>query len=151
MASAYRRLSSKAIAHPQNYGNNERELYSEVIDRVIMQTDLSHINFKPFPGVAGLDVCVFDVDLKRQIVDAVFRFPANETVALHRHVSQTNMLILSGELIIYDDDGSVRDRRTAGHYFTGTQDDVHIEGGGPDGAVVFYLSLIHISEPTRPY
>ena len=103
-----------------------------------MQTDLSNINFKPFPGVAGLDVCVFDVDLERQIVDAVFRFPANETVALHRHVSQTNMLILSGELIIYDDDGSVRDRRTAGQYFTGTQDDVHIEGGGPDGAVVFY-------------
>ena len=88
--------------------------------------------------MAGLDVCVLDIDQERQIVDAVFRFPANDTVALHRHVSQTNMLILEGELIIYEDDGSVRDRRLAGQYFPGTRDDVHTEGGGPDGAIVHY-------------
>ena len=99
---------------------------------------LANITFKPFPGVKGLEVCVFDVDLENQIVDALFRFPANDTVALHRHVSQTNMLILQGELIIYEDDGSVRDRRAAGQYFTGKRDDVHTEGGGPDGAVVLY-------------
>ena len=96
------------------------------------------LNFQPFPGVAGLDVCVLDIDQERQIVDAVFRFPANDTVALHRHVSQTNMLILEGELIIYEDDGSVRDRRLAGQYFPGTRDDVHTEGGGPNGAIVLY-------------
>jgi len=73
------------------------------------------MNFQPFPGVTGLDVCVLDIDLERQIVDAVFRFPAGDIVALHRHVSKTNMLILEGELIIYEDDGSVRDRRLAGH------------------------------------
>jgi len=100
--------------------------------------DFSDIKFQPFPGVAGLDVCVLDIDQERQIVDAVFRFPVNDTVALHRHVSQTNMLILEGELIIYEDDGSVRDRRKAGQYFTGTRDDVHTEGGGPDGAIVLY-------------
>lgn len=88
--------------------------------------------------MAGLDVCVLDIDFERQIADAVFRFPANDTVALHRHVSQTNMLILDGELIIYEDDGSVRERRTAGQYFPGKRDDVHTEGGGPDGAIVLY-------------
>lgn len=98
----------------------------------------SNINFQPFPGVEGLEVCVLDIDKDRQIIDAVFRFPANETVALHRHVSQTNMLILSGELLIYEDDGSVRDRRKTGQYFTGVKNDVHTEGGGPDGAIVFY-------------
>ena len=103
-----------------------------------MKTDVSDIKFQPFPGVEGLEVCVFDVDRERQIVNAAFRFPANQTVALHRHVSQTNMLILSGELILYEDDGAVRERRKAGQYFAGTQDDVHTEGGGPDGAVVFY-------------
>ncbi len=103
-----------------------------------MQTDISNIDFKPFPGVAGLEVCVFDIDAQRQIVDAVFRFPANQKVALHRHVSQTNMLILSGELIMYEDDGSVRSRRQAGQYFTGAKNDAHLEGGGPEGAVVFY-------------
>lgn len=103
-----------------------------------MSADFSDIPFLPFPGVKGLEVHVFDVDEPRQIVDAVFRFPANDTVALHRHVSQTNMLILAGELIIYEDDGSVRERRSAGHYFAGGRDDVHTEGGGADGAVVLY-------------
>ena len=98
----------------------------------------NNLDFQPFPGVAGLDVCVLDIDHERQIVDAVFRFPANDTVALHRHVSQTNMLILDGELIIYEDDGSVRDRRLAGQYFPGQRDDVHTEGGGPNGAIVHY-------------
>lgn len=96
------------------------------------------MKFKPFPSVEGLEVCVFDVDMDRQIADAAFRFPANKTVALHRHVSQTNMLILHGELIIYEDDGSVRDRRMAGQYFVGRPDDVHTEGGGKDGAIVLY-------------
>ncbi len=103
-----------------------------------MLSDMSNITFYPFPGVDGLEVHVFDVDLERQIADAVFRFPADDTVALHRHVSQTNMLILGGELIIYNDDGSVRDHRKAGNYYVGSRDDVHIEGGGPEGAVVLY-------------
>lgn len=101
-------------------------------------TDLSNIQFYPFPGVDGLEVYIFDFDEERQIIDAVFRFPVNEKVAPHRHVSQTNMLILGGELIIYEDDGSVRDRRKSGQYFTGIKGDVHLEGGGPQGAVVLY-------------
>jgi len=48
------------------------------------------------------------------------------------------MMILEGELRIYEDDGSVRDARTTGKYYRGTRDDAHIEGGGPDGAIVLY-------------
>ena len=101
-------------------------------------SDLNDIAFGPMPGIDGLEVRVLDVDLERQIVDAVFRFPANQTVALHRHVSQTNMMILSGELRMYEDDGTVRDVRTAGNYYRGTRDDAHTEGGGPEGAIVLY-------------
>ncbi|NNE56522.1 MAG: hypothetical protein HKN36_00285 [Hellea sp.] len=101
------------------------------------KTDLT-FQFIPMPGVEGLEICVLDVDLARQIADAVFRFAPDKMIANHRHVSQTNMLILSGELIIYEDDGSVRDRRTAGNYYRGKRDDSHLEGGGPDGAIVFY-------------
>jgi len=90
------------------------------------------------PGIDGLDVHIFDVDLERQIVDAVFRFPPNDLVANHRHVSQTNMLILDGELVIYEPDGAVRDRRPAGRYYRGTRDDTHTEGGGAEGAIVLY-------------
>ena len=103
-----------------------------------MVSDLDSIEFGPMPGIDGLEVRVLDVDLDRQIVDAVFRFPANQTVALHRHVSQTNMMILSGELRMYEDDGSVRDVRTTGNYYCGTRDDAHTEGGGPEGAIVLY-------------
>ena len=103
-----------------------------------MVSDLDSIEFGPMPGIDGLEVRVLDVDLERQIVDAVFRFPANQTVALHRHVSQTNMMILSGELRMYEDDGSVRDVRTTGNYYRGTRDDAHTEGGGPEGAIVLY-------------
>ena len=101
-------------------------------------SNLDSITFQPMPGIEGLEVCVYDVDMERQIADAVFRFPPNTPVALHRHVTQTNMLILEGELRIYEDDGSVRDCRTAGKYYRGKRDDAHTEGAGPDGAIVLY-------------
>ena len=104
------------------------------------------LTFYPMPGVEGLEVHVLDYDKPRQIVDAVFRFPANQTVARHRHVSQTNMFILSGDLIMYEADGSVREARPAGRYYAGTRDDSHTEGGGPDGATVFYSVRGHGSE-----
>lgn len=97
-----------------------------------------NIPFYPMPGLEGLEVYVYDLDTERQIADAVFRFAPNLRVANHRHVSQTNMLILSGELVMYEADGSVKERRPAGRYYRGTADDAHVEGGGPDGAVVFY-------------
>jgi len=104
------------------------------------------IQFQPMPGIDGLDVHIFDIDLERQIVDAVFRFAPEKHVARHRHVSQTNMLILDGELLIYEPDGSVRDRRRAGRYYRGTRDDAHVEGGGPNGAIVLYSVRGHGDE-----
>ena len=97
-----------------------------------------NIAFQPMPGIEGLEVFIFDIDLERQIADAVFRFGPDVIVANHRHVSQTNMLILEGELRMFESDGSIRERRTAGQYYRGTQDDAHREGGGPEGATVLY-------------
>ena len=108
--------------------------------------DFNQIAFNPMPGIDGLDVFIFDVDMDRQIVDAVFRFPPDQLVANHRHVSQTNMLILEGELVIYEPDGSVRDRRKAGKYYRGTRDDTHTEGGGSQGAIVLYSVRGHGDE-----
>jgi myosin-crossreactive antigen len=103
-----------------------------------LSTGLDQISFFPLPGIEGLDIHVFDIDLERQIADAAVRFAPDKNVASHCHVSQTNMLILSGELVIYEDDGSERDRRTAGKYYRGKRNDTHKEGGGPDGAIVLY-------------
>lgn len=104
------------------------------------------LTFYPMPGVEGLEVHVLDYDKPRQIVDAVFRFPAGQIVARHRHVSQTNMFILSGELIMYEADGTVLETRPTGRYYTGTRDDSHVEGGGPNGATVLYSVRGHGSE-----
>ena len=40
----------------------------------------------------------------------------------------------------------VREARPAGHYYRGRRDDAHSEGGGPDGAVVFYSVRGHGAE-----
>lgn len=101
-------------------------------------TGLDEISFMPLPGIEGLDIHVFDIDLERQVADALVRFAPDREVASHTHVSQTNMLVLSGELIIYEDDGTVRDRRTAGKYYRGKRDDTHNETGGTHGAIVLY-------------
>jgi len=39
---------------------------------------------------------------------------------------------------MYEPDGSIRERRPAGHYYRGRTHDAHSEGGGSEGAVVLY-------------
>ncbi len=96
------------------------------------------ISWQPFAGIENLELSLCDVDPRRGIVDLVVRFAPNKTVTMHNHLAPTNMFIIQGELRMYEPDGSVREARSAGHYFPGTTNDVHSEGGGPDGAVVFY-------------
>lgn len=96
------------------------------------------IDWQPFAGIENLELTLCDLDEERQILDLVVRFAPNKTVTMHNHIAQTNMFVIQGELRMYETDGSVREVRQAGHYFRGRRDDVHSEGGGPDGAVVFY-------------
>lgn len=96
------------------------------------------INWLPFAGIENLELRLLDIDEERQTVDLIVRFAPNKTVTMHRHVAQTNMFIIQGELRIYEQDGSIREVRPAGRYYRGRRDDAHSEGGGPEGAVVFY-------------
>ncbi|MDA0339841.1 MAG: regulator [Proteobacteria bacterium] len=97
------------------------------------------VDWQPFAGVENLDATLCDVDEERQIVDVLVRFPPDKIVTMHNHLAQTNMFIIQGELRIYEpDDGSLREVRPAGQYYRGRRDDVHTEGGGPEGAVVLY-------------
>ena len=96
------------------------------------------ITWLPFAGIENLELTIFDVDEERKVVDLMVRFAPSVKIAMHNHLAQTNMLIIQGELRIYETDGSVREARTAGRYYRGRTDDVHVEGGGPEGAVVFY-------------
>ena len=96
------------------------------------------IKWQPFAGIENLELTLCDIDEERQVVDLIVRFAPNKTVTMHNHLAQTNMLIIQGELRMYEPDGSIREVRTAGRYYRGSTGDAHSEGGGPDGAVVFY-------------
>lgn len=96
------------------------------------------ITWLPFAGMENLELSLFDLDEERGVVDLIVRFAPNETVTMHNHLAQTNMMIIQGELRMYEPDGSIREARTAGRYYRGTTGDTHSEGGGPEGAVVFY-------------
>jgi len=98
------------------------------------------------PGLDGVDAFILDIDDERGVVDALFRFAPEVTVPLHNHLAQTNMFILEGALNMYHADGSLRETRAAGTYHRGKRDDAHLEGGGPDGAVVYYSVRLHGAE-----
>ena len=100
--------------------------------------DDSRIDWGPFPYVENAEFSLYDFDEERQIIDLIFKFEADKKITVHTHIAQTNMLIVSGELRIYETDGSIKEIRQAGQYYRGKKDDTHSEGGGPDGAVVFY-------------
>ena len=100
--------------------------------------DDSKINWGPFPYVENAEFSLCDFDEDRQIIDLMFKFEPNKKITIHTHIAQTNMLIISGELRIYQIDGAIKEVRQAGQYYRGKQDDTHSEGGGPDGAIVFY-------------
>ncbi|NNL84751.1 MAG: regulator, partial [Myxococcales bacterium] len=96
------------------------------------------IRWQPFAGIENLELSLCDIDEERKVVDLIVRFAPNKTVTLHNHLAQTNMFIIQGELRMYEPDGSVREVRPAGRYYRGRTNDAHSEGGGPQGAVVFY-------------
>ena len=96
------------------------------------------IDWQPFAGIENLELTLCDLDEERHVVDLMVRFAPNKIVTMHNHLAQTNMLIIQGELRMYEPDGSTREVRSAGCYYRGRTDDAHSEGGGPDGAVVFY-------------
>jgi quercetin dioxygenase-like cupin family protein len=106
----------------------------------------SEIDWQPFAGIENLELTLCDLDEERQILDLMVRFAPEKTVTMHNHLAQTNMFIIQGELRMYEPDGSVREVRSAGHYYRGRRNDVHSEGGGADGAIVFYSVRGHGAE-----
>ena len=106
-------------------------------DRIYAFDD-NQICWTPFPGIENAQFSLCDYDEARGIVDLIFKFDPNKKIAIHTHIWQTNMFIIEGELRMYETDGSIKEIRSAGNYYSGCENDTHSEGGGPKGAVVFY-------------
>jgi 2,4'-dihydroxyacetophenone dioxygenase len=108
--------------------------------------DDQHIAWEPFAGIDHLELALLDFDEDRQVIDMIVRFEPNEKVTIHNHIAQTNMFVIQGELRMYETDGKLKEARQAGRYYRGKRDDCHSEGGGPDGAIVFYSVRGHGTE-----
>ncbi len=110
---------------------------SSLADRTPAQLSET-VAWRPFPGFDGLYYNVLDVDDSHELVDMLMKFDPLSKCVPHRHVGPTRTLVVEGEHIMYEADcADVEvDRRPAGTFSTNSGDEMHIEGGGPNGAVI---------------
>ena len=76
-------------------------------------------------------------------VDFLYRWEPNSYSHFHRHSSHTTSLVLEGELHVVDIDAESGEElssrvRTVGDYACKAPGDVHMERGGPEGALVLF-------------
>ncbi|SFG29975.1 regulator [Methylobacterium gossipiicola] len=84
---------------------------------------------------------ILEVDETARIVDLLFKFAANERIALHRHGAAYRTLVLQGELRIYRPDGTLREIRPVGSYVAGEAGgEPHTEGGGDQDVIVYFTN-----------
>jgi quercetin dioxygenase-like cupin family protein len=81
---------------------------------------------------------MLDVDEKKKLVDLILKFAPNQQIFLHRHLALTNTLVVQGEHRLYEPTGALKEIRPVGSYTSSPPGDPHREGGGKEGAVVFY-------------
>jgi 2,4'-dihydroxyacetophenone dioxygenase len=100
--------------------------------------DDRNIRWCKLEGFEHFELAVFDVDEKRKLVDLLVKFEANQQILLHRHLSLTNTWVVQGEHRLYEPTGALKEVRPVGRYTSSPPGEPHREGGGVEGAVVFY-------------
>lgn len=101
--------------------------------------DNSNITWRTLDWLDHISFFVYKVDEENRIVDAVFKFAANQRVMLHRHHCPYVTLVMQGELRFYRPDGTLKEIRPTGSYVSGAANgEPHLEGGGDQDAIVFF-------------
>jgi hypothetical protein len=101
--------------------------------------DDSNIQWRPFDGMGGFVVRIFDVDRATRTVDFAIKFDPNTQVIIHRHTALTHTFVVEGDHVIYEPDGTLRESRPVGRYTVSqVTGDVHNEGGGAKGCTLMY-------------
>ena len=103
-----------------------------------MLFDDRNIRWQPLGEFKHLVIWVYQVDEARKIVDFIIKYEPNERIVTHRHLALTSTLVIQGEHRMYEPDGSLKEVRPVGGYTSSPPGEPHSEGGGKDGAVVFY-------------
>ena len=101
--------------------------------------DSSQIEWKDFL-TEGCYYRILDVNVEAHSTDMLVKFDPKGLCLYHRHVAPTTTLVLEGTLYVYNqtDRGVVEKVKPAGSFSSGTEDEIHIEGGGDEGAVVYF-------------
>ena len=85
---------------------------------------------------------ILDVRDDGRQLDMVYRWAPDRYCHFHRHLSAISSTVLAGQLHVTDfaPDGTELDTRVrgVGDYSHTSEPDIHMERGGPDGAVVLF-------------
>ena len=74
-------------------------------------------------------------------IDLLYRWAPNSYCHFHRHVAEPTSTVLSGELHVIDfvrGEAGTKRVRKAGDYAYKEPGDIHMEHGGPNGALVLF-------------
>ncbi len=111
------------------------------------QFDTSHIEWSHLEGGPEFDypidywLAVLGSDPKTGTLDLLVKWEPDSYCHFHRHCAETTILVLEGEQHIIEtrEDGEkIHKVRKAGTYAHSPGGDVHMEHGGPEGALVFF-------------
>jgi quercetin dioxygenase-like cupin family protein len=108
---------------------------------VTLAFDDRNIAWQTIDGFEHAAYSILHIDETARIVDLLFKFAANERIALHRHGAAYRTLVLQGELRIYRVDGSLKEIRPVGSYVAGQAGgEPHTEGGGDQDVIVYFTN-----------
>lgn len=101
--------------------------------------DTSNVEWRPFL-TEGCYYRILNVDLDQKSADMLVKFEPHCQCLFHRHAATVSTLVLEGELRIREQvgDGERVKVKPAGNYSCGAEGEIHIEGGGDDGAIIFF-------------
>jgi hypothetical protein len=102
--------------------------------------DTRNVDWKDFI-TAGCYYQLLDVNVAARTADMIVKFDPGARCMYHRHVAPCTSLVLEGALHIIDQTSTGENLRVikpAGMYTSGVEDDMHVEGGGENGVIVFF-------------
>jgi 2,4'-dihydroxyacetophenone dioxygenase len=113
----------------------------ELKERAVITKEFDERNVRRnrIEGFDHIEYHICEVDEANKTVDLLFKFAANQKIALHRHHAAYRTLVLQGELRIYRANGELKEVRPVGSYvFTPAGGEPHTEGGGEQDVIVFF-------------
>ena len=102
--------------------------------------DTRDVDWKDFI-TTGCYYKLLDVNVGARTADMIVKFDPGVRCMYHRHVAPCTSLVLEGELHIIDQTSTgekLRVIKPAGTFTSGVEDDLHVEGAGKHGVIVYF-------------